>query len=206
MVLTVSDDAEGLVERASSGDQAVFAQLFASLREPLLAVIRSRRGRDVGPGLDPEDLLHDTYVRALHSLERFEWQGKDSFEPWLRSIASHVAADALRKQGHRNVLHLDWELRGSGPSPSRVLARGERRARLAAAMEELSPDHRTVLELARMERLSIREIAERMGRSESAVKNLLLRATQSLRHSFGDTDSLHLGGSASEGGESSRGR
>ncbi len=202
MVLTVSDDARGLVERARNGDQAAFAELFASLREPLLAVLRSRQG----PGLDAEDLLHDTYVRALHSLERFEWQGEGSFEPWLRSIASHVAADAVRKQGRRNVLHLDFELRGSGPSPSRVLARGERRARLAAAMEELSPDHRTVLELARMDRLAIREIAERMGRSESAVKNLLLRATRSLRRSFGDTDSLHLGGETTGSGDASGGR
>jgi DNA-directed RNA polymerase specialized sigma24 family protein len=49
-----------------------------------------------------------------------------------------------------------------------------------------------VIVLARVEELKIREIAERMERSESAVKNLLLRALRELRQNFGDTESLRL--------------
>ena len=60
-------------------------------------------------------------------------------------------------------------------------------------METLSPDYRTVLRLSRMDGLSVKEIAVQMGRSESAVKNLLLRATKQLKLSFGDTESLNLG-------------
>ena len=65
-------------------------------------------------------------------------------------------------------------------------------------MKSLSPDHRTVLELSRMQELSISEIAERMGRTQSAVKNLLLRATRKLRESFGDTQSLGLDDGSSQ--------
>ncbi len=60
------------------------------------------------------------------------------------------------------------------------------------ALRTLNPDHQTVLELSRMEGQSIRKIAERMERSESAVKNLLLRATRQLKLAFGDTESLRL--------------
>ena len=60
-------------------------------------------------------------------------------------------------------------------------------------MKALSPDYRTVLRFARMDGLPIKEIAKQMGRSESAVHNLLLRATKQLRQSFGDTESLNLG-------------
>ena len=38
-----------------------------------------------------------------------------------------------------------------------------------------------------------RTIAERMGRSENAVRNLLFRAMKELKKSFGDTESFHLG-------------
>ena len=71
-------------------------------------------------------------------------------------------------------------------------------------MEDLSPDYRTVVHLSRIEGLKISEIAERMGRSPSAIKNLLLRAMKQLRESFGDTESLglpdrHLGEGSSDG-------
>ena len=67
--------------------------------------------------------------------------------------------------------------------------------------DALSPDYRTVIQLARIEGLKVREIAKRMGRSESAVKNLLLRAMKQLRDTFPDTESLGLPQQRSLGGE-----
>ena len=50
----------------------------------------------------------------------------------------------------------------SGPSPSRHVRRQERFSRLQQAVDRLKPDHRTVILLARIERLRIKEIAERI--------------------------------------------
>ncbi len=91
------------------------------------------------------------------------------------------------------MLRIDRDLTGDGTSPSKGIRRRERLARLEVSMKTLSPDYRTVLRLSRIDGLSIKEIAKQMGRSESAVKNLLLRATKQLRQSFGDTASLNLG-------------
>ncbi len=91
------------------------------------------------------------------------------------------------------MLKIDRDIKGEGTSPSKGIRRQERLERLEQAMETLSPDYRTVLKLARMDGLPIKEIAKQMGRSESAVHNLLLRATKQLRQSFGDTESLNLG-------------
>ncbi len=60
-------------------------------------------------------------------------------------------------------------------------------------MKALSPDYRTVLRLSRMDGLSIKEIAKQIARSETAVHNLLPRATKQLRNSFGYTERLNLG-------------
>ncbi len=181
-----------LVERARNGDPQAFAELFEHLRQHLLATIRRRLSPAIRQRVDPEDVLQDTFVRGLHSLSRFEWQGDDSFRRWIEAVATHVTLDVVRHQGRRKALRIDRDLEGDGAPPSRALRRQERRERLQNALRTLSPDHRTVLELSRMEGLSIREIADRMGRSESAVKNLLLRATRKLRESFGDTESLGL--------------
>ena len=91
------------------------------------------------------------------------------------------------------MLRIDRDIKDDGTSPSKGIRRQERLERLEQAMETLSPDYRTVLKLSRMDGLSIKEIAEQMDRSQSAIKNLLLRATRQLRLSFGDTVSLNLG-------------
>lgn len=190
------------VERARNGDSQAFAELFEPLRQQLLATIRRRLSPAIRQRIDPEDVLQDTFVRGLHSFSRFEWQGEDSLRRWLEAIATHVTLDVVRYQGRRKTLRLDRDLKGDGVPPSRAMRRQERRERLQNSLQTLSPDHRMVLELSRMQELSIREIAERMGRTESAVKNLLLRATRKLRESFGDTASLGLDdGSSQEKGD-----
>ncbi len=182
-----------LVERARNGNQQAFEELCLDLRERLLATIRSRLGTAARQGTDAEDVLQASFVRALHSIQRFEWRGDGSFRRWLESIAIHVTLDAVRHQGRRTVLRIDRDLTGDGASPSKGIRRRERLDRLEVSMKALSPDYRTVLRLARMDGLPIKEIAKQMGRSESAVHNLLLRATKQLRQSFGDTASLNLG-------------
>jgi RNA polymerase sigma-70 factor (ECF subfamily) len=77
-------------------------------------------------------------------------------------------------------------------TPSKAMRRDERFDRLQSAIDRLSPDHRRVILLARIEGLQVKEIAKLMQRSESAVKSLLLRALKALQESFGDTESLGL--------------
>ena len=60
------------------------------------------------------------------------------------------------------------------------------------ALDSLSPEHREVILLARVEGLEIKQIATRLNKSVSAVKGLLFRALKGLKSSFGDTESLGL--------------
>ena len=66
------------------------------------------------------------------------------------------------------------------------LRREERFDRLQHALESLPPDYREVIRLSRIEGMKTSEIAELMGRSSAAVKQLLFRALRRLRESFGD--------------------
>ena len=182
-----------LVEQARNGDQEALSEIFTEFRDRLRASIRSRLGAAARQMLDPEDVLQDAFVRAFHSLDRFEWRGEESLRRWLESIATHVALDAVRNQQRRRVLQIDRDVPLDATSPSHGMRRQERFDRLRTSLETLSEDHRTVLMLSRIEGLSTAEVAARMERSESAVKNLLLRAARRLKRSFGDTESLSLG-------------
>ena len=56
----------------------------------------------------------------------------------------------------------------------------EEAERLGAALEALEPDHREVIVFRKLEELSFKEVAARMGRSEDACRMLLARAMVAL--------------------------
>ena len=181
----------GLIEEARGGSHEAFARAIQELEGHLRSTIRSRLGPHLRLELD--DVFQETVTRALGSLDRFEWQGEDSFLRWLRGIAENFIRAAADKQRRRATLELERPPRApSQVSPSRALRREERLDRLEKALRSLSPDHRQVIRLARIEGLQTGEIARRLRRSPGAVRNLLLRALKELKKSFGDTESLHL--------------
>ena len=104
------------------------------------------------------------------------------------------------------MLTLRHEVEARRASPSSDLRRNERFDRLENAIVSLSPEHREVVMLARIEGQPIKEIAARTGRTPAAVSMLLSRALRNLRGLFGDTESLslperELGVGGSEGGD-----
>ncbi len=108
-----------LVERAQNGDHQALEELYLAARDRLLATIRKRIGSATRQVVDPEDVLQASFVRALHSVQRFEWQGEDSFHRWLVSIATHVTLEMVRHQGRRTMLRIDRDIKDDGTSPSK---------------------------------------------------------------------------------------
>jgi RNA polymerase sigma-70 factor (ECF subfamily) len=181
-----------LIERARNGSRVAFDELAAQITAPLLTSIRLGIGEGLRAKLDAEDVLQETLLRAFQSIKHFRWQGEESLRRWLEGIAANFLLHSGRTYGRKKELEIRRDPPASDPTPSRNERRNERFDRLKRSIDGLSPDYRTVIRLSRLEGLKIQEIAERMGRSPSAVKNLLLRAMKQLRESFGDTESLGL--------------
>ena len=189
-----SDDRQdSLVRAAVDGNRAAFEELAELHRARLASLIPLRlRTHYLHRSLEPDDVFQETLTRAFRSIERFEWRGGDSCFQWLMGIAERVILEAARRHRRDIGLKLERKPQASTPSPSRLVRREERFDRLEKAVEGLSPDHRRVILLSRIDGLQIREIAARMGRSEDATKKLLARALRSLKRSFGDTQSFSL--------------
>jgi RNA polymerase sigma-70 factor, ECF subfamily len=195
-----------LLERAQAGDRTAFEELVAPLVPGLRERIVARMGEWLRQKLDVDDVVQETLLRAFQSVKHFRSQGEGSLGHWLEGIAANFVLHAARTQRRRKELALTRDPEAKDVSPSRYQRREERFDRLKKSIDELSPDHRTVLHLSRFEGLKVNEIAQRMGRSESAVKNLLLRAMKELRKSFGDTESMGLPDEAIGGHEAGNGK
>ena len=181
-----------LFRKAQAGDRAAFDLLVSKFRGRLTTLARLRLGFDLRGKVAVEDVLQEALLRAFQSIEKATFDTERAFFGWLATITERTIVDLVRRHASRPTSPLDQEVPGRDVSPSRGLQREGRFERLQKALDGLSPEHREVIVLARLQMLPFKEIAQRMNRSHTAVANLLSRALTKLRSSFGDTESLHL--------------
>ena len=190
------DRIHDLIGRAQDSDQQAFDELTGLYRPRLKDSVQSWARFQLGPPVDVEDVLQSTMLRALKSLPRFVEDGQDSFFRWLCGIAKRALAQAVqdkrRDDQQRPVGSRIGGVEDSDPTQSTVMRREERFSRLESCLKELPPEQREVLVLSRIEGLTVKQIAERTGRTAPSVKYQLTVALRGLRASFGETESFHL--------------
>lgn len=190
--MTAHHSIEDLVRRAQGGDADAFAELARLYRARLEALAASRMTASLRRTCPIEDVVQETWARALESIGGFQWTGEESFLRWLGAIARNVIARGARRSQRPTDLELVRDVPASGTSPSRRAQREERFGRLEKALRNLTPDQQEAIRLSRIEGLKIREIAARTGKTPDAIQQLIVRGLRRLRRDFGDTESLHL--------------
>jgi RNA polymerase sigma-70 factor (ECF subfamily) len=128
-----------------------------------------------------EDLTQETWMRVLERAGQYN--GRSRFEPWLFSIARHLAIDDLRRRQKSPGSDDDtMELPApDGHSPFAAAAKSEDATRIAAAMEALAPIYREALLLRFQEDLSLDEIAQVAGAPVSTISSRIHRGLAMMR-------------------------
>jgi RNA polymerase sigma-70 factor (ECF subfamily) len=121
-----------------------------------------------------EDLLQDTFVRALKRIDRL--QASVSQRAYLFGIARHVCIDALRRL--RVVEELPAE------TPAMTLTTDERLEPMRLAISELPEMQREALLLKLQQELSYVEIAEVLAIPVGTVRSRLHHAVLHLRQTL----------------------
>ncbi|MBT2686131.1 RNA polymerase sigma factor [Bacillus sp. ISL-37] len=129
-----------------------------------------------------EDLVHDTFLRAFTSFEKFE--NRTNVKTWLFSIAKHLVIDEIRKRKRKRF----FSLFANAPeiqSPFNIEQYIEHREtieRTLEAIQQLKPDYRLVITLKKVEECSTKEISEILGWSESKIRKTLSRGLAALKN------------------------
>lgn len=169
------DTEERLAIEAAQKDPARFAELYENNFERVYAFV-ARRVRDRN---EAEDVTSEVFHQALANLPRFQWRGVP-FAAWLFKIASNAIIDRSRRAAREQALPEDFEV-AEEIGAQEIGYEIEQRARLFQLFTGLPEDQRLVIEKRFAEDKSIREIANEIGRSEGAVKQLQFRGLQNLR-------------------------
>jgi RNA polymerase sigma-70 factor (ECF subfamily) len=177
-----------LVALAQKGDMSAYDALVTRHRGRIFAMIRNMIHQEA----EAWDLSQEVFIKAWHALPKFE--AKARFSTWLYRITHNTVYDWVRKRKIESVGELNDEIfereridSGSlttpsgGESPDDLMATGELRLKIQAALNKLSPEHREVVLLKDVQGLSYKEIAEAMSSTLGTVMSRLFYARQKLQ-------------------------
>ena len=182
-----------LVRRAQNGDSRSIEALIGRYQKKVYGIAYQMCGLDK---TEAQDMAQEALLQVFRNIHRFE--GRSQFSTWLHRVVVNACLDMRRRRRRWTQIFFPWrresrndrdstDLIESMPDPVQAgepLARvseKELRQDLAAALDRLSINQRTVFQLKIFEELSIEEIAQATGMAEGTVKSHLFRATQAMR-------------------------
>jgi len=188
-------DEKGLVRRCRAGEPGARQEMYETYAGRVLAVCR-RYIRDADRA---RDLVHDTFLKAWESLDRFRPRRAGSLGAWLCQIAVHLTVDELRRGRH--FLEIPDQVRddeegvlvdGEGvrhgahePGPEEPPVDPDRLRQipveeLIELIASLPEGYRTVFNLFCLDGYTHREIAQLLGITEKTSQTQYLKARRRL--------------------------
>ena len=176
---------ELLIRRAQRGDADAFEQLLLEHQKNVYNLCY----RMAGNPDDAMDLSQETFLRAWRCLDQYQFAS--AFSTWLYRLCSNICIDFLRRRRRQQTVPLTFEdadgeeQTSAGPDaqplPEEQVELKLTRETLAAAMAQLLPEHRAVLQLRVVNEMSYEQIADVLDIQIGTVKSRLSRARNQLK-------------------------
>ena len=196
--LTACSD-EDLFVRVRGGDSPAFAVLVKRYEREMFGYLR----RYLGDASLADDVFQNTFLQLY--LKRDQYEPGRPVRPWLYTIATHQAIDALRRAGRHPTVSLEQQtgeeadgephrllelLEADGPAPLDRVQTEEARQLVRQSVDALPDFLRQVVTLAYFQGLPYRDIAETLGIPVGTVKSRLHAALQRLHDAWTASPSL----------------
>jgi RNA polymerase sigma-70 factor (subfamily 1) len=201
----MAENREALVERIRTGDSDALADFLTLIRPQLLAFIDRQIGTALRRKVEPEDIFQEVSADAVRSLGDVDLNERDPFS-WLCQVADRRIKDAARffdaqkrdaarevplgagggSTGQPGLINL---LVASLTTPSQAFSRNAREMRLLEALAQLPEDQREALRLRYVDNLPTKQIAEKIGKTDAAVRVMLSRSLKKLQGILSDSPS-----------------
>ncbi len=194
--MSTRDETE-LIAAVRQGDSSAMAELFELYRPRIAGVVERQMSAALKQKLDPEDIVQEVMLSCLQALPHLDTAQLVPFD-WICQMVRRRVIDAARRysSAEKRAVQREVSLAAGGASsarglvdllvasmttPSAAFSRLQREFRVSQALEQLGEESRMALRLRYVEALPSKEIAQRLNKSDGAVRVLLTRALQRLQ-------------------------
>jgi RNA polymerase sigma-70 factor, ECF subfamily len=192
---------EDLLNRFRTGEREAFGVLLRRYERELYGYLH----RYLGNSTLAEDVFQNTFLQLY--LKSGQYEPGRPVRPWLYTIATHQAIDALRRNGRHQAVSLERTreeasgtveangllemLQAPGPGPLEQLSAEERRQRVRASVDQLPDPYRQVVVLAYYQGMKYRDVAEVLDIPVGTVKSRLHAALVKLQEAWNQSPSMN---------------
>jgi RNA polymerase sigma-70 factor (ECF subfamily) len=185
-----------MVARLRSGDDTALAEFVEANRPALMAFLPARIGAHLAKKVEAEDILQDACLEAIRSLDKAPLDNWDPLH-WLFQVCERKIIDAHRRHfesqkrdasreasipdGSEAAGGLGNLLAASMTTPSSAFSRDQRQLAMLAALDTLPQEQREALRLRYLVGLPSKEIAQKLGKTDGAVRVMLSRSLAKLQ-------------------------
>lgn len=174
---------QAVIQSVQQGNTEAFRVLFEENRQKIF-YLAYQYTKNVE---DAEDILQETFIKAYHSLHKFNVQNNTNFSSWLYRIGINCSIDLLRRNkkkretisGIDNLENISSNNKDMDPEHTRRTE--EIREKVTYVLNKLTAKQRMIFILKHYQQLSINEIAEYLSCSEGSVKKQLFRAVSAVK-------------------------
>lgn len=170
-----------LMRASIAGDGAAYKRLLADLSRTLRATVRRGfAGVGVSPN-DVEDVVQEV-VLAIHT-KRHTWDQTKPIGPWVMAITRNKLIDDLRRRGRRTEVSIDGmlDVLEAGGQDDAIHASDLRRV-----LANLNDRQRDIVQAVAVDGHTAKDVAERLGMTEVAVRVALHRCLKTLAQTYQD--------------------
>ena len=174
---------------ARDGDKAALSRLIGRIEQQLRSYPDRQLGEDLRAKIRSSDILQESLIQVLQSIDQFEGTTESQFYGWVTRIIENT----VRQQGRyfdasKRRLPSSDSQRGmiaralsiSPGTPSAEVLKVEELELLKRAIASLPDDYRRTIELSVLEGRELPAVAAELGRTEAATRMVLSRARAAL--------------------------
>lgn len=184
------------LKHARAGDTEALARLFEPRRSSLRTLTKTLLPARLQAKLDQSDLIQETFFKVMKGVAGFTGDSEESFNHWLTTAARQACLDAISHHLGAQKRNPDHPARlndATAPrpdptfireatfsTPSLQAVRNEQALRIQAAQRQLTTVQQQVLKLRYEEKLTLREISQRLSMTEGQVTGIWRRSLDQL--------------------------
>jgi RNA polymerase sigma-70 factor (ECF subfamily) len=165
---------EALVASIAAGNRLAMQLLYARHNVRVYRFVLGMLHNDAAA----EDVVSETFFDVWQQAGRFE--GRSKLSTWLMSIARHKALTTLRSRQHEQIDDHAETMADQADTPEAAMQKTDKSAMLQAALAQLTPAHREIINLVYHQERKIEDVAEILGIPLNTVKTRMHYARKRL--------------------------